>query len=116
MSKTSSVLPENNTVEQVFKTQETETTALFEHLNLSFLTDYPVFAPSNRELTRIHQPPELLKGALHCSIMTYGLRQWCENSGMKMFGDSVASSAHRPGGRSHGSPTSLPLQRRSSSN
>ena len=29
MSKTKSVLPDNNTVEQVFKTLETETTALF---------------------------------------------------------------------------------------
>ena len=48
MSSTKSVLPDNATVEQVFKTLETETTALFEHLDFSFLTDYPVFAPSNR--------------------------------------------------------------------
>ena len=75
MSKTSSVLPENNTVEQVFKTLETETTALFEQLDLSFLMDYAVFAPDSRGRTRVHQPPELLKGVLHCFYHDiYGLR------------------------------------------
>jgi hypothetical protein len=39
-----SVLPENDTVEQVFKILEIGTKALFEHLDLSFLMDYPVFA------------------------------------------------------------------------
>ncbi|AUX10562.1 ISH3 family transposase [Halalkaliarchaeum desulfuricum] len=46
MSTTKAVLPDNDTVEQVFKALETETTALFEHLDLSFLIDLPVFAPS----------------------------------------------------------------------
>lgn len=45
MSKISSVLPSNDTVKQGFKALETETAALFEHLDLSFLTTYPVFAP-----------------------------------------------------------------------
>ena len=117
MSKTSSVLPENNTVEQVFKTLETETTALFEHLNFSFLMDCSVFAPDSRGRTRVHQPPELLKGVLHCFYHDiYDCGQWSEYSGMKMFGDSVASSAHCHGGRSRGSsPTSLSLQRMFSS-
>jgi len=66
VSSTKSVLPENTTVEQVFKTLETETTALFEHLDLSFLTDYPVFAPDSWGRTRVHEPPGLLKGVLHC--------------------------------------------------
>jgi len=66
VSSTKSVLPENTTVEQVFKTLETETTALFEQLDLSFLMDYPVFAPDSRGRTRVHEPPELLKGVLHC--------------------------------------------------
>jgi hypothetical protein len=66
VSKTSSVLPDTATVEQVFKTLETETTALLKYLDLSFLTDYPVFAPDQRGRTRIHKPPELLKGVLHC--------------------------------------------------
>jgi len=66
VSKTGSVLPNNDTVELVFKTLETETTALFEHLDLSFLTDYLVFDPDPRGRTRVHKPPELLKGVLHC--------------------------------------------------
>jgi len=66
VSTTKSVLPSNDTVEQVFKVLETETTALFEHLDLSFLTDYSVFAPDPRGRTRVHEPPELLKGVLHC--------------------------------------------------
>jgi len=28
--------------------------------------DYPVFALSDRGRTRVHKPPELLKGVLHC--------------------------------------------------
>jgi hypothetical protein len=66
VSSSKSLLPSNDTVEQVFKAPETETTALFEHLDLSFLTDYPVFAPDPRGRTRVHEPPELLKGVLHC--------------------------------------------------
>ena len=75
MSTTKSVLPENATVEQVFKTLETETTALFKHLDFSFLSDYSVFAPDLRGRTRVHQPPELLKAVLHCYYNNiYGLR------------------------------------------
>ncbi len=66
MSSNKAVLPDNNTVAQVFKALETETTALFENLDLAFLTDYPVFAPDSRGRTRVHEPPELLKGILHC--------------------------------------------------
>jgi len=66
VSTTKSVLPGNATVEQVFKALETETAALFEHLDFSFLVDYSVFAPDPRGRTRVHQPPELLKGFLHC--------------------------------------------------
>jgi hypothetical protein len=61
-----SALPSNDTVEQVFKRLETEATMLFEQLDLSFLTDYPVFVPDLRGRTRVHEPPELLKGVLHC--------------------------------------------------
>ncbi|MCU4744822.1 transposase [Halobacteria archaeon AArc-xg1-1] len=54
---------------------ETETTALLKPLDLSFLTDYPVFAPDSRGRTRVHDPPELLKGVLHCFYRDiYGLR------------------------------------------
>ncbi len=66
MSSSKAVLPDNDTVAQVSKALETETTALLEHLDLLFLMDYPVFAPDSRGRTRIHEPPELLKGLLHC--------------------------------------------------
>ena len=66
MQSSKSVLPSNDTVEQVFKALETETTALFKNLDLSFLTNYPMFAPDPRGRTRVHKPPELLKGVLHC--------------------------------------------------
>ena len=38
----------------------TETVPLFDHLEFDFLTEYDVFAPSNRERTRVHEPPELM--------------------------------------------------------
>ena len=66
MSTTKSVLTDNATVKQVFKSLDTETTALFEVLDLSFLMGYPVFAPDSRGRTRVHQPSKLLKGVLHC--------------------------------------------------
>ncbi|AUX09842.1 transposase [Halalkaliarchaeum desulfuricum] len=45
---------------------ETIPLALFEHLDFSFLTDFPVFAPDPWRRTRDHKPPELLKGVLYC--------------------------------------------------
>ena len=39
MSTTRSIIPDNDTDEQVFKPLNGETTALFERLDLSFLTD-----------------------------------------------------------------------------
>jgi hypothetical protein len=75
VSTTKAVLPDNDTVEQVFKALETETTTLFEHLDLSSLMDLPVFAPDSRGRTRVHEPPELLKGVIYCFYNgIYGLR------------------------------------------
>ena len=47
MSTTRAVLQDNDTVEKVLKPLETETTALFEQLEFSFLTDFAVFAPDS---------------------------------------------------------------------
>jgi len=66
MSSTKASLSDDDTVAQIFISLEAETTALLEPLCLSFFTDYSVFAPSNQWRTRIHKPPELLKGVLHC--------------------------------------------------
>jgi hypothetical protein len=60
VSSSRTVLSSNDTVEQIFKSLETEMMALFEHLDLSSLTDYPVFAPDPRGRPRVHEPPELL--------------------------------------------------------
>lgn len=43
-----------------------ETVSLFEYLNFEFLTEYDVFAPSERGRTRVHKPPALMGGFLHC--------------------------------------------------
>ncbi len=48
----------------------TETVPLFE-----FLLEYDVFAPSKRGRTRVHQPPDLFRGFLHCYYEdVYGTR------------------------------------------
>ena len=66
MSTTEAVPPDNDTVKQAFKAPETETTALFEHLDFSVLINLLVFRPRIRGETRVHEPPELLKSVLHC--------------------------------------------------
>jgi len=53
-------------VEELFKHVDTIPLALFEHLEFSILTDFSVFAPSERGRTRVHEPPDLFRGFLHC--------------------------------------------------
>jgi hypothetical protein len=64
MSATS--LQNHPSVEELFKHVDTIPLALFEHLDFSFLTDFPVFAPDPWGRTRDHEPPDLLKGVLYC--------------------------------------------------
>ena len=64
MSTTS--LQNHPSVKELFKHVDTIPLALFEHLDFSFLTDFPVFAPDPWGRTRDHEPPELLKGVLYC--------------------------------------------------
>jgi hypothetical protein len=59
-------LPHQDTIAEVLKSLETETTALFEHLHLQFLFEFPVFAPDPRGRPREFEPPELFRGLLHC--------------------------------------------------
>jgi hypothetical protein len=61
-----STLPHRETIAKVLKSLETETTALFEHLDLGFLWEFPVFAPDPRGRKRVFEPPELFRGLLHC--------------------------------------------------
>jgi len=54
---------------------ETEPLALFEHLSFEFLEEFDVFAPSAPGRTRDHEPPELMRGFLHCyNKDIYGIR------------------------------------------
>ena len=64
MSTTS--LPHQDTIAEVLKSLETETTVLFKHLDLQFLYEFPVFAPDPRGRPREFFPPELFRGLLHC--------------------------------------------------
>lgn len=49
---------------------------LFEHLEFSFLEEFPVFVPTNRGRTREHEAPELFKGVLYCfSRDIYGIKE-----------------------------------------
>ncbi|MFD1635413.1 IS5/IS1182 family transposase, partial [Haloplanus ruber] len=59
-------LQENPTVETFFNVVETETLALFEHLSFEFLEEFDVFAPAQTGRTRVHKPPEMMRGFLHC--------------------------------------------------
>ena len=59
-------LPHQDTIAEVLKSLETETTALFEYLDLQLLYEFPVFAPDPRGRTREFHPPVLFRGLLHC--------------------------------------------------
>jgi len=50
----------------LLKAPATETVPLFDHLEFEFLLEYLVFAPSKRGRTRVHKPPDLFRGFLHC--------------------------------------------------
>jgi hypothetical protein len=66
VSTSANTLREEASVDNFLNVVATETVPLFEHLEFEFLTDYDVFAPSVRGRTRVHQPPELFQGFLHC--------------------------------------------------
>jgi len=63
MSATS--LQNHPSVEELFNHVDTVPLAMFEHLDLSFLNEFPVFAPDPWGRTREHEAPELL-GVLYC--------------------------------------------------
>ena len=68
-------LQEQSSVETFFNVVETETLALFEHLSFEFLEEFDVFAPAETGRTRDHEPPEMMRGFLHCYYKDiYGIR------------------------------------------
>ncbi|MCD2201128.1 IS5/IS1182 family transposase, partial [Halobacterium sp. KA-4] len=71
----SATLQDDPSVESFFNVAETETLALFEHLSFEFLEEFDVFAPAQTGRTREHEPPELMRGFLHCYYKDiYGIR------------------------------------------
>ena len=71
----SATLQDDSSVESFFNVAETETLALFEHLFFEFLEEFDVFAPAQTGRTREHEPPELMRGFLHCYYHDiYGIR------------------------------------------
>ena len=75
MSNTSATLQDVASVNDFLNAAAIETVPLFEHLEFEFLLEYDVFAPSKRGRTRVHQPPDLFRGFLHCYYKDiYGTR------------------------------------------
>ncbi len=71
----SATLQNDLSVESFFNVVETETLALFEHLSFEFLEEFDVFAPSLPGRTRDLEPPEMMRGFLHCYYKDiYGIR------------------------------------------
>ena len=71
----SATLQDDPSVESFFNVAETETLALFEHFSFEFLAEFDVFAPAETGRTREHEPPEMIRGFLHCYYHDiYGIR------------------------------------------
>ena len=75
MSTSSKALQNEAPVNEFLNAATTETVPLFEHLDFEFLLEYDVFAPGERGRTRVHKPPSLFCGFLHCYYENvYGTR------------------------------------------
>ena len=71
----SAILQDDPSVESFLNVVETETLALFEYLSFEFLKGFDVFAPAETRRIRDHEPPELMRGFLHCYYKdVYGIR------------------------------------------
>ncbi len=71
----SATLQDDSSVESFFNVAESETLAFFEHLSFEFLEEFDVFTPAQTGGTREHEPPELMRGFLHCYYHDiYGIR------------------------------------------
>jgi len=75
VSTSSKALQNVDSVNEFLNAAATETVPLFEHLDFEFLLEYDVFAPARRGRTRVHKPPDLFCGFLHCYYENvYGTR------------------------------------------
>jgi len=62
----SATLQDDPSVESFFNVVEMETLGLFEHLSFEFLEEFDVFTPAETGRTRDLEPPEMMRGFLHC--------------------------------------------------
>ncbi len=91
----SATLQDDPSVDSFFNAVETETLALFEHLSFEFLEEFDVFAPAKTGRTRDHEPPELMRGFLHCYYKDiYGIRP-VERELRNTVGDLAVDSIDR---------------------
>ncbi|MEA5387248.1 transposase [Haloarculaceae archaeon H-GB11] len=68
-------LQDDPSVDAFFSVVETETLELFEHLSVEFLEEFDVFAPAQTGRIRDREPPDLMRGFLHCYYKDiYGTR------------------------------------------
>jgi transposase len=75
VSSSANTLQDEASVDSFLNVVETETVPLFEYLSFDFLHEYDVFAPASWGRTRIHEPPELMRGFIHCYYKNiYGTR------------------------------------------
>jgi hypothetical protein len=66
VSSSTNTLQDVASADDLLNATATETVPLFNHLEFEFLLEYDVFAPDERERTRVHEPPDLFCGFLHC--------------------------------------------------
>ena len=75
MSSKAKALQNVTSIDDFLNVAATETVPLFEYPSFEFLLEYDVFAPCKRGRTRVHEPPELFRGFLHCYYEdVYGTR------------------------------------------
>jgi len=66
VSSSTNALQDVASVDDFLNAAATETVPLFDHFEFEFLLEYDVFAPGERRRTRVHKPPDLFRGFLHC--------------------------------------------------
>ena len=75
MSTSATILQDVVSVDDFLNVAAPETAPLFEYLEFDSLLEDDVFTPSKRGRTRVHKPPELFRGFLHCYYRgIYGTR------------------------------------------
>ena len=92
----SAILQDDLSVESLFNIVETETSALFGHLSFEFVEGFDVFAPAETGRIRDLEPPEMIRGFLHCYYNSiHGIRPVAREITTPLSGSVVASIDRR---------------------